>query len=206
MPRRCAYLRWAFARLQTDMFDSCSKISTHPLRDLHERGQSMKPTRGAISALRHNVLVVHRGERKRISLTRHVVLLLLLRLLLVSKCMSARRELDISATSLRKLMTVLLIATHNECPRRAGKGMGTYVCVCLSLKKRRRSDLLSRETNNTPTPSLCCFLRSPSQKPGAFAVEMATLSQVGRKAWYSAFLPSWQAGAAEMQNMCGEKR
>lgn len=181
MPRRCAYLGWAFARLQIDMFDRCSKISTHPLRDLHERGQSMKPTRGAISALRHNVLVVHRGERKRISLTRHVVLLLLLRLLLVSKCMSARRELDISATSLRKLMTVLLIAARNECPRRAGKGMGTYVCVCLSLKKRR-SDLLSRETNNTPTPSLCCFLRNPFQEPGAFAIEMATLSQVGRKA------------------------
>jgi hypothetical protein len=59
---------------------------------------------------------------------------------------------------------------------------------------------------NTPTPSLCCFLRNQSQKPGAFAVEMATLSQVGRKAWYSAFLPSWQASAAEMQKMYGEKK
>jgi hypothetical protein len=181
MPRRCAYLRWAFARLQIDMFDSCSKISTHPLRDLHERGQSMKPTRGAISALRHNVLVVHRGERKRISLTRHVVLLLLLRLLLVSKCMSAHSELDVSATSLENMTMARLRAAQDGCPRRAGKEMGTYARVCLSLKKRR-PDSLPRETNSTPTPSLCCFLRSPSQKPGAFAVEMATLSQVGRKA------------------------
>ena len=70
----------------------CSSISTHPLRDLHERGQSMKPTRGAVSALRHIVLAVRQGEKERISLTRHVVLLLLLLLLCLPKSQHTRNS------------------------------------------------------------------------------------------------------------------
>ena len=81
-PRRCTYLRRGHAGLGIKFFFACADISTHPLRDLDERGESMKPSGRAISALRRNVLVVRRGERMGISLTaRHVVLLLLLSLL-----------------------------------------------------------------------------------------------------------------------------
>jgi hypothetical protein len=73
LPLRCTYLRRALTGLQIYMFDSCSKISIHPLRDLNERRQGTKPTRRAISALRHNAPVASQGERERIPLTSHRV-------------------------------------------------------------------------------------------------------------------------------------
>ena len=77
-PLRCTYLGRAHAGLRVNFFFACADISIHPLRDFHERGQSKKPTQGAINALRHNVLAVRRGDREMLPLTRHVVLLLLL--------------------------------------------------------------------------------------------------------------------------------
>jgi hypothetical protein len=77
--------------------------------------------------------------------------------------MSAHWEdLDISATSLEKLMTVRLIAAPEECSRRAGKGMDGYVRGCVFVVEEEKIRSAHRETNNTPTPSLCSFHRNPS--------------------------------------------
>jgi hypothetical protein len=168
-PRRCTYLRRALARLQIDMFDSCSTISTHPLRDLDERGESMKPSRGVISAPRNNVLGARRRERERIPLTSHSCCCCCCCCCGLPACQHTGISTNISTKPVQSISTMSPTAAHVECTRRAGckrgasKGQG-YVRggVCIVEEEKIISALSSQQ--NTPSTVALLLPAQPVSK------------------------------------------
>lgn len=167
-PRRCAHTLGGLTPGFGFMcFTAARNISTHPLRDLRHRERSMKPSRRATSALRHKCLSLAKERGGGFHL----------RAMLFCCCCCCGCGcvyLNVSTSGSRHLRDLTPgiddgaaasstggMSMESKESKESGQGDG-YVRGRVFVVEEEKIRSAHRETNNTPTPSLCCFQRNHS--------------------------------------------